>query len=128
MPLAMKMPDGARVLVSREMVASAVMRLASEIANDYRDRNPLLIGILKGSFVFMADLVRHLDFPLEVDFIRLASYGSGTESSGHVRVIHGLKTRVRGRHVLIVEDIIDAGYTVAFLTEYLRKKKPASLR
>ncbi|HJX12844.1 MAG TPA: hypoxanthine phosphoribosyltransferase [Dehalococcoidales bacterium] len=115
-------------LVPRAEIASAVKRLAGEIAGDYRDKEPLLLGILKGSFVFLADLVRELDFPLEVEFIRLSSYGSGRRSSGHVRVVQGLRTSVRGRHVLVVEDIIDTGITVAFLLDYLRKKKPASVR
>ncbi|MFH1647905.1 MAG: hypoxanthine phosphoribosyltransferase [Chloroflexota bacterium] len=115
-------------LVPRAEIASAVKRLAGEIAGDYRDKEPLLLGILKGSFVFLADLVRQLDFPLEVEFIRLSSYGSGRRSSGHVRVVQGLRTSVKGRHVLVVEDIIDTGITVAFLLDYLRKKKPASVR
>jgi hypoxanthine phosphoribosyltransferase len=109
-------------------IASIVKRLAAEISRDYRDKNPLLIGILKGSFVFMADLIRCLDFPMEVDFIRLSSYGSGTQTSGNVRVVQGLRSKLRSRHVLVVEDIIDTGITVALLIEYLKKKKPASLK
>ncbi|OGO42875.1 MAG: hypoxanthine phosphoribosyltransferase [Chloroflexi bacterium RBG_16_60_22] len=124
----MDSPSGLHRLVPRAEIASAVKRLAGEIAGDYRDKEPLLLGILKGSFVFLADLVRELDFPLEVEFIRLSSYGSGRRSSGHVRVVQGLRTSVRGRHVLVVEDIIDTGITVAFLLDYLRKKKPASVR
>jgi len=116
------------VLIPQAEIASAVKRLASEIARDYREKNPLLLGILKGSFVFMADLVRKLDFPLEVEFIRLSSYGSGQQSTGKVKVVQGLRLAVRGRHVLVVEDIVDTGITVAFLLEYLKKKKPASVR
>jgi hypoxanthine phosphoribosyltransferase len=119
---------GLRVLIPRAEIESAVARLASEITGDYREKNPLLLGILKGSFVFMADLIRKLDFPLEVDFIRLSSYGSGQQTKGRVKVVQGLRLAVRGRHVLVVEDIIDTGITVAFLLEYLKKKKPASLR
>ena len=78
--------------------------------------------------MFMADLVRLLDFPLEVDFIRLSSYGSGRESSGTVKVVQGLRSAVKDRHLLIVEDIIDTGITVAFLLDYLRKQQPASLK
>jgi hypoxanthine phosphoribosyltransferase len=117
-----------RVLIPRAEIESAVNRLASEITGDYREKNPLLLGILKGSFVFMADLMRRLDFPLEVDFIRLSSYGSGQQTQGRVKVVQGLSLSVRGRHVLVVEDIVDTGITVAFLLEYLKKKKPASLR
>ncbi len=102
-------------------------RLASEIGRDYRDKNPLLVGILKGSFVFMADLVRALDFPLELDFIRLSSYGGGTQSSGSIIIEQRLRSSVRGRHVLVVEDIVDTGITVAFLLDHLKRKKPASL-
>jgi len=116
------------VLIPQAEIESAVKRLASAIARDYREQNPLLLGILKGSFVFMADLVRKLNFPLEVDFVRLSSYGSGQQTKGRVKVVQGLRLAVRGRHVLVVEDIVDTGITVAFLLEYLKKKKPASLR
>jgi len=121
--------DGGRhILFPRAEIASVVGRLAAEITRDYLDKNPLLLGILKGSFVFLADLVRQLDFPLEVEFIRLSSYGRGQQTSGRVKVVQGLRSPVRGRHVLLVEDIIDTGLTVAFLLEYLQRKKPASLR
>jgi hypoxanthine phosphoribosyltransferase len=109
-------------------IDSAVKRLASEITRDYHDKNPLLIGILKGSFIFLADLVRRLDFTLEIEFIRLSSYGSGRQTSGKVKVVQGLRTAVGGRHVLVVEDIVDTGITVAFLLDYLKKKKVASAR
>jgi hypoxanthine phosphoribosyltransferase len=124
----MSSKDGPHVLVPHTTVASAVARLASQISRDYRNKDPLLIGILKGSFVFMADLIRCLDFPLELDFIRLSSYGCSTQTSGRVRVVQGLRSVVKARHVLIVEDIVDTGITVAFLLEYLKKKKPASLK
>jgi hypoxanthine phosphoribosyltransferase len=120
--------SGLRVLVPCAEVASTVARLASQISRDYHDKNPLLIGILKGSFVFMADLIRCLDFPLEVDFIRLSSYGPGKDTSGNVRVVQGLRSKLQGRHLLVVEDIIDSGITVAYLNEYLKKKRPASLK
>jgi hypoxanthine phosphoribosyltransferase len=119
---------GLHLLLPRAEIEAAVKRLAAAISTDYRDKEPLLIGILKGSFVFLADLVRALDFPLEVDFVRLSSYGSGRETSGRVKVVQGLRAAVRGRHVLVVEDIIDTGTTVALFMEYLKKKKPASLR
>jgi hypoxanthine phosphoribosyltransferase len=104
-----------------------VARLAAEISHDYRDKNPLLIGILTGSFVFMADLIRALDFPLELDFVRLSSYGHGTQTSGSIRVEQRLRSAAKGRHVLVIEDIVDTGITVTFLLDYLKKKKPASL-
>ena len=117
-----------QVLFSRAEVETTVCRLASEIARDYRDKNPLLIGILKGSFVFMADLVRLLDFPLEVEFIRLSSYGGGKRTSGKVKVAEGLRSPIEGREVLIIEDIVDTGLTTTFLLDYLRKKNPTSLK
>ncbi len=115
-------------LFTRAEIESAVNRLASEITGDYRDKNPLIIGILKGSFVFLADLVRKLDFPLEIEFVRLSSYGSGRQTSGKVKVVQGLRAAVRDRHVLVAEDIVDTGITVAYLLDYLKKKKAASLR
>jgi hypoxanthine phosphoribosyltransferase len=117
-----------RVLFGREEIAETVARLASEINRDYQGKLPLLIGVLKGSFVFMADLVRHLDLPVEIEFIRLSSYGAAKESSGKVRVVQGLKTPAKGRDVLVVEDIVDTGLTISFLLDYLRSKKPASLK
>ncbi len=116
------------VLYSSTEIAATVDRLAAEIRRDYLGKEPLLLGILKGSFMFMADLVRRLDFPLELDFVRLSSYGRGTESSGKISVVQGLRSTVRGRDVLVIEDIIDTGLTVAYLLEYLHKKRPASLR
>ena len=119
---------GLHRLFTRAEIESAVNRLASEITGDYRDKNPLILGILKGSFVFLADLIRQLDFPLEIEFIRLSSYGSGRQTSGRVKVVQGLRAAVRERHVLVAEDIVDTGITVAYLLGYLKKKKAASLR
>ncbi len=119
---------GLHKLLSRAEIDSAVKRLASEITRDYHDKNPLLIGILKGSFMFLADLIRQLDFPLEIEFVRLSSYGSGRQTSGRVKVVQGLRSAVRGRHMLVVEDIVDTGITVAFLLDYLKKRKAASLQ
>ncbi len=115
-------------LFSREAISAAIGRLAAEIARDYHDKHPLLIGILKGSFIFVADLIRRLDFPLEVDFIRASSYEGGSQTSGKVKVVQGLRSPIRGRDVLIVEDIVDTGLSISFVMDYLRKRKPASLR
>lgn len=122
------MPEVLKKLLSEASIRSAVARLAMDLRRDYKDKNPLLIGILKGSFVFMADLIRIMDIPLEVDFVRLSSYGSGTESSGKVRVTGKYFTRIRNRHVIVVEDIIDTGLTTTFLMGELHIKKPASLK
>ena len=117
-----------KILVSRKEISEAVSRLASEIRRDYQGHHPVLIGVLKGSFIFLADLVRQLDLPLEIEFIRLSSYGAAKKSSGKVKVVQGLKTEVKGRDVLVVEDIVDTGITISFLLAYLKKKKPASLK
>lgn len=116
------------VLIARDQIATAVRRLAAEIKRDYCGKEPLLIGVLKGSFMFMADLIRHLDFPLEVDFICLSSYGCSTESLGQVTVLQELRAQVKGRDVLVVDDIIDTGLTTAFLRDYLKKLETASVR
>ncbi|MBI4304558.1 MAG: hypoxanthine phosphoribosyltransferase [Chloroflexi bacterium] len=117
-----------QMLISRQQIAATVGRLAAEISQDYRDKHPVLVGILKGSFVFMADLSRALDFPVEIEFVRISSYGRRKESSGKIKLVQALQCPVKGRDVVVVEDIIDTGLTVAFLLDYLRKKKPASLK
>ena len=117
-----------RILFTRDEIEATVKRLAAEIKRDYQDKHPLLIGVLKGSFVFMADLIRRLDFPLEVEFIRLSSYGRSMESSGKIKVVQGLRAKVISRDVLVIEDIVDTGLAISFLLDYLRKKKPASLK
>jgi hypoxanthine phosphoribosyltransferase len=122
------MPTGLKVLIKHQEIEREVARLARAIRHDYVEKNPLLIGILKGSFIFMADLVREIDMPLEVDFIRLSSYGSGIHSSGSIKLLSRLNQSVEGRHVLIVEDIIDTGLTTAYFIKYLKRKRPASVR
>jgi hypoxanthine phosphoribosyltransferase len=116
------------ILISRDEIAEAVARLASRIERDYQGKQPLLVGILKGSFVFMADLIRQLDLPLEVEFIRVTSYGAARQSCGKVKIVQGLKTYIGNRDVLVVEDIVDTGITTSFLLDYLKRKKPASLK
>jgi hypoxanthine phosphoribosyltransferase len=116
------------VLFHQQEIESVVRRIAGEIRRDYQYKNPLLLGILKGSFLFMADLVRCLDFPLEVEFITLSSYGARTKSCGMVRVVKGLSLPVAGREILVVEDIVDTGRTLDFLLSFLRKKKPLSVK
>jgi hypoxanthine phosphoribosyltransferase len=116
------------VLISRGEIEAALGRLSAAITRDYRNKNPLFIGILKGSFIFLADLARRLDFPQEFDFVRLSSYGQSTHTSGTIRFVNRPVSVIRDRHVLVVEDIVDTGLTVAFLMDYFRKKKPASLK
>lgn len=118
-----------QALFTPEEIEGAVERLAREIKRDYQDKNPLLLGVLKGSFMFMADLVRNLDMPLEIEFVALSSYGHGRkESSGKVSVVQGLRTPIKGRDILVIEDIVDTGITLSFLLDYLQRKKPASLK
>ena len=117
-----------QVLLSRKEIETAVKRLAEEVREDYRDKHPILVGVLKGSFMFMADLIRLLDFPLVVEFVRLSSYGRGKESSGKIKVLQGLRYAIKDRHVLVIEDIVDTGLTTNFLLGYLIKRKPASLK
>ena len=116
-----------RPLLDREKIQAMVEALAQRIQQDYQGKSPLIVGTLKGSFIFLADLVRRLDLPLEVDFVQVQSY-AGTESSGRCRVVLPLSTPVRGRDVLVVEDIVDTGITLNCLMEYLKRKRPASLR
>ena len=116
------------ILIERDEIAKAVNRLAREIESDYRDKQPLLVSVLKGAFIFTADLVRQMDLPLELDFVRLSSYGPSRESSGKVRIAQGVRTPVKGRDVLVVEDIVDTGITISFLLDYLKSKQPASLK
>lgn len=117
-----------RVLITKEEIEKKVTELADELRRDYQDKHPLLIGILKGSFVFLSDLIRKLNIPVEIDFIRLSSYGARKETSGRVKQVQGVKTSIRGRHVLVIEDIVDSGRTTRFLLDYLGRRKPASLK
>ena len=116
------------ILFTKDEIEAAVNRLAAEIKRDYLDKNPILIAVLKGSFMFLADLIRRLDFPLEIEFAQLSSYGRGTESSGKIKLVQDVQSEIKGRHVLVIEDIIDTGFTAAFLLDRLRQKNPASLK
>lgn len=116
------------ILFSRERIAAEIKRLAEEIDRDYQGAEVLLVGVLKGSLLFVADLLRELSIPAEVDFVRLASYGSDTQSSGIVEFRTHLESHVRGRHVIIVEDIVDSGYTLESLYTKLLLQSPQSLK
>ena len=116
------------ILFTSDDIEATVNRLAAEIRRDYLTKHPILIAILKGSFMFLADLIRQLDFPLEIEFVRLSSYGRGTKSSGKIRVMLDVQAEIKDRHILVIEDIIDTGLTSVFLLDYLSKKKPASLK
>ena len=114
--------------VSRRRIGNAVKRLAGQIERDYPDEPPLMVGILHGSFMFMADLVREMRHDVELEFMRISSYGGGVVSSGQAKLSLGVSGRVRGRHVLIVEDIVDRGLTTSYAARYLRRRGAASVK
>ncbi|HLB62966.1 MAG TPA: hypoxanthine phosphoribosyltransferase [Actinomycetota bacterium] len=116
-----------RILISGEEIQSTVRRLGEEITRDYDGRSLLLIGVLKGAFVMMADLSRRVRLPLEFDFMAVSSYGAATRTSGVVRILKDLDHDIEGQDVLLVEDIIDSGLTLNYLLKNLRSRRPASL-
>lgn len=109
-------------------IRAAVCRIAGELSQAYRETCPVIVGVLKGSFVFLADLVRELTIPFEVDFVRARSYGADTHSSGEVRIIKDVETEVQGRHVIVVEDIADTGLTLDAVVARIEARRPASIR
>lgn len=115
-------------ILSKEDIASGISKLAKELAAEYDGRNPVVVGVLKGSFHFLSDLTRLLPGDIEVDFIQVSSYGDGKESSGIVQIRKDLDTNIEGRDVLIVEDIVDTGATLRHLRELLGTRKPKSLK
>jgi hypoxanthine phosphoribosyltransferase len=116
-----------RVLISQEEIARRVGELGAEITAAYQGRNPLFVGVLRGAAVFLADLVRQVDVPLRVDFISVSSYGSGTRTSGRVRLIKDLETSAQDLDLVLVEDIVDTGLTISYLARTLHSRRPASL-
>jgi hypoxanthine phosphoribosyltransferase len=116
-----------QVLITREEIQTKIELLGEEITADYRGEDLLLIGVLKGAFVVMADLSRHIRLPLQFDFMAVSSYGASTKTSGVVRILKDLDLEIEGRNVLLVEDIIDSGLTLAYLLKNLRTRRPASL-
>lgn len=121
-------PDVQEILFSEEEVVARIRELGAEITRDYAGKDLLVIGILKGAAFFMAELVKRLDMPIQVDFMAVSSYGKSSESSGVVRIIKDLDTSIEGRHVMIVEDIIDTGLTLSYLKQLLEQRKAASVR
>jgi hypoxanthine phosphoribosyltransferase len=120
-------PSLGRIVKSREEIAARIVELGAEITRDYLGRPPLLVCVLKGAFVFLADLVREIHLPIEVDFMAVASYGASTKSSGVVRIVKDLDIDLAGRDVLLVEDIVDSGLTLSYLRRNLLARDPASL-
>ena len=120
-------PDLKDVLITQEQLDQRIRELAAQIDADYADRELLLVGVLKGAVMVMADLARAMHLPAEMDWMAISSYGSGTKSSGVVRILKDLDTDISGRHVLVVEDIIDSGLTLSWLLGNLRSRGPASV-
>lgn len=117
-----------KLILSHYDIEREVKRLSAEISKEYKNRDLVLIGVLKGAFIFLADLARNLTIPAEIDFVRLSSYGSETESSGDVQILMDIELSIDGKDVIVVEDIVDTGYTIEFLAEHLRRKKAASVK
>ena len=119
--------DIEKVLLSEETIAAKVKELGAQIAKDYADKNPLIVSVLRGSFVFMADLVRAIDVPCTGDFMSVSSYGGGTTSSGEVKITKDFDVSIEGRHLIIVEDILDSGRTLSYLMKTLKARGAASI-
>jgi hypoxanthine phosphoribosyltransferase len=116
------------ILFSRDVIQKRVQELAGQISKDYAGRELIVIGILKGAFIFMADLIREISIPCRVDFARLASYGAGSESSGKVVMTKDIETSIKGKDILIVEDILDTGLTMQYFVDWLKERNPGSLK
>ena len=119
--------DVTQILFSQEEIAAVVKRLGAEISRDYAGKKLLLVTVLKGAFIFMADLVRAIDGDVEIDFMEVSSYGTEAKSSGIVRIIKDLESSIEGRHVIIVEDILDSGLTLKYLCKNLNSRRPLSV-
>ncbi len=119
--------DIQEILLTEQQLQLRVLQLAHEIRRDYMDKEPLIIGVLRGSFIFMADLVRQIDMPLRLDFITASSYGAKSTSSGTITLKKEMDLDVAGRHVIVVEDILDTGNTLHFLVDLIKQKRPASV-
>ena len=119
--------DVEEILLDATTITDRVAELGAQISADFADRDPVLVSVLKGSIIFLADLMRAMELPTSIDLMEVSSYGAGTESSGQVRIIKDLSNPIQGRHVIVVEDIIDTGLTLNYLLRYLADKRPASI-
>lgn len=120
--------DIERIYFSKEEIQKRVQELGAEISRDYADKDPILVGVLKGCFVFMADLTRCIDAYAEIDFMAVSTYGNGTTTTGAVNIRKDLSYDIENRHVIIIEDILDSGVTLSYLRKYLMNRKPASIK
>ena len=119
--------DIERILISEEEIQKKVAEMGRKISQDFRDKDPLFVGVLKGCFIFMADLFREVTIPGSVDFMAVSSYGNGTSTTGAVKINKDLSQDIENRDVIIVEDILDSGVTLSYLTKYLQNRKPISI-
>ncbi|HNQ64895.1 MAG TPA: hypoxanthine phosphoribosyltransferase [Smithella sp.] len=117
-----------KILFPKETIQKRVREMANQISKDYAGKELILIGVLKGAFIFMADLIREINIPCRVDFARLASYGAGSESSGKVVLTKDIETSIKDKDILIVEDILDTGLTMQYFVEWLKERNPKSLK
>ncbi len=124
----MKDSDIKSVLITEEQLAAKVAEMGAQISKDYQGRKLIILGVLKGSVVFMSDLIRSITVPVEMDFMAVSSYGAGVKTSGVVKILKDLDRLIAGYDVLVVEDILDSGMTLSYLTELLRERDPASIR
>lgn len=120
-------PDIEEILLDEQDIKDIVKKVGAEITRDYADKIPLVIAVLRGAVVFMADIMRAIECPLSIDFMAVSSYGDGVKSSGVVRIVKDLDTKIEGRHVIIVEDVLDSGLTLSYLVRMLQSRNPASI-
>ena len=120
-------PDIEEILLDEQDIKDIVKKVGAEITRDYADKNPLVVAVLRGAVVFMADIMRAIECPLSIDFMAVSSYGDGVKSSGVVRIVKDLDTKIEGRHVIIVEDVLDSGLTLSYLVRMLQSRNPASI-
>ena len=113
--------------ISQEQIAARISLMGKQLDKDYKDLNPIFIGVLNGSFIFLADLMRHVQIPCEVDFVKLSSYGDQKVSSGNVTTLKKVDARLEGRHIILVEDIVDTGLSINYMLDQMKTHKPASL-
>lgn len=121
-------PDVQSILISEDQIALKVKELGERISGEYRGKDILVVGVLKGAVVFMADLIRHITVPVNIDFMAVSSYGKASESSGVVQILKDLDQDIAGRHVILVEDIVDTGLTLKYMLDNITTRRPASLK
>jgi len=119
--------DVEKILLKEEEIQAKILEMGAAIAADYQDKNPVMIAVLKGSFIFMADLVRAIDMPCQIEFLGVSSYGNKSETTGAVQITRDLECDIEDRHVIVVEDILDSGLTLSYLLGYLQSRQPKSM-